>query len=342
MTAALFVPEIALPHAQALFMEIMDFLDEDLGLIDFIPDAERGGDMIERPRVGQLGSDFGRANIAGTQTDPATAANTTNTNERAVILHRTLLHEFFWSTMDRSGFTPQSYSEEIGRQMAVKAGQRLLDDIYNANLAAAASVVGDHEHDVYVDTVTAGSQVDFIPNTLQGAKFLLGDHMENIDVGVCNSKQWNDMRIDLISNDDFRVPNIVGDVIRGNLFRTVLGVTFIVDDQIPTSAGPTTSSPTRQRALLFRSRNRNPAGEAPLTLSFQRPLTIHNQFVLGGQSRREQLHAEMSYALGIRGKQWDSATVSENPTDAQLATSTNWDDSFDDLRQHGVIAVLTN
>ena len=338
----LFIPEVANAHAEAAYLEIMEFLDREMGLIDFLPVAARGGDYVQNPRFGQLSAGFERADVAGTLTTSATSTTTTNSNERMVVLHRTLYHPYSDSTSRRSGLMPEAYSREIGRQMAVKAAQQMLSDIYGAAHASAQPAALDHEHDVYVDTGVAANQVDLTPTVIEAAKFKMTDHMENLDVGVCHSKQWEDVRQDLITNDDFRVPNIVGDLIRGQLYRTVLGITFIVDDQIGTEAGPTGGSPTKFRALLLRSRNRNPLGVAPVMVSLQTPLTIWGQFTLGNQTRQNQLQAYMAYALGFRGSQWDSTNGGANPSNAALTTSTNWDESNDDDEQHGIVRVVTN
>lgn len=338
----LFIREVALAHAQANFLEIMTFLSEELGMFDTIPGAELGGDFVENPRIGQISAGFERADVAGTLTTAATDTTTTALNERMVVLHRTLFHEFFQSTTRRGSLGPEAYSAELGRQMAIKAGQKLLVDIYNVAITSAEVAALDHENDVYVDDTVTANQTDLSVTVIQNSKFKMTDHMETLDIGVVNSKQWNDLRIDLISNDDFRVPNIVGDLVRGNLFKSVMGITFIVDDQIPTDAGPTTGSPTKQVAIFLRSRQNNPNGEAPIMVSFQRPLILHEQHVLGQQSRKDQLQAEIAYALGVRGSQWDSTNGGVNPSDAALTTSTNWDESNDDDEQHGVIKVITN
>ncbi len=334
----LFIREVAQVHASANFLEIMEFLSLEMGLFDIIPGAELGGDFMENPRYGQISAGFEIADVAGTLTTSASATTTTALNERMVVLHRMLFHSFFESTTRRGSVGPEGYSAEVGRQFAIKAAQRMLTDIYNAALASAAPAALDHEHDVY----NVATPVTLSTIVIQNGKFKMTDHMETLDIGVVNSKQWNDLRIDLISNDDFRVPNIVGDLVRGQLFKSVMGITFIVDDQIPTVAGSTTSVPRKQRGLFLRSRQANPNGEAPIMLSFQRPLIIHEQHVLGQQSREDQMQAELAFALGFRGSQWDSTNGGVNPSDAALALSTNWDESNDDDEQHGIVSVLTN
>lgn len=337
----LFIPEIAQPHAMADYFEIMDFLST-AGLIDFIPDAARGGNYVERPMVGQLSAGAERADVAGTLTTAASTTTTTNLNHRMVTLHRTLYHSYFISTPIRAGMTPEQYSAEIGRQIAIKFAQKLLSDVYGIAHASCQAAALDHEHDVYVDTTTAGSQVDYVPTTLLDGKFKMTDHMESLDWAVAHSKQFNDMRTDQITNADNVVPNIVGDLMRGTLFRNILGVNHIVDDQIGTETGPTTTSPTKYRALLLRSRAMNPAGAAPVTVSFQTPLRIDTQHVLSGQVRENELQGYAAWAIGIPGSQWDSTNGGANPTDAALITATNWDESNDDDEQHGIVRVVTN
>ena len=333
----LFIREVANAHLAANFLEILEFLSMEMGLFDVIPGAELGGDFVENPMYGQVG-EFERADVAGTLTTSASATTTTALNERMVVLHRTLFHEFFQSTTRRGSVGPEAYSAELGRQMAIRGGQKLLTDIYKSALASTAVAALDHENEVYSEA----SPVTLSTTVIQNSKFKMTDHMETLTIGVVNSKQWNDLRIDLISNDDFRVPNIVGDVVRGNLFKSVMGITFIVDDQIPTAAGPTTASAAKQRGLLLRARDSNPNGQAPIMISFQRPLIIHEQHVLGQQSRKDQLQAELAFALGFRGSQWDSTNGGVNPSDAALVLTTNWDESNDDDEQHGMVSMITN
>lgn len=320
----------------------MAFLQKNMGLIDMIPGAELGGNYVENPRYGQLSAGFERADVRGTLTTTANVTTTTALNERMVTLHRTLYTEYFQSTTRIGSVGPEAYSAEMGRQIAIKAGHQVLSDIYGPAIAAAATTAIDHEHDVYVNNTTAANQVDLTVAVLQAAKFKMTDHMESLDIAVCHSKQWNDLRVDLLTATAHVVPNIVGELVRGNLFKSVLGVTFIVDDQIGTAAGPTSGSPLKHRALLFRSRMANPNQEAPVMMSFQRPLIIHEQHVLGEMSRRDQLQAEMAYAVGFRGFGWDSTNGGENPSDAALILESNWDEANDDDEQHGIVSVITN
>jgi hypothetical protein len=198
---------------------------------------------------------------------------------------------------------------------------------------------------VFVDTATAGSQVDFTASVIQDAKYKLADHQERLTIGICHSKQWNDARIEQITNDDFRVPNVVGDLLRGVLFRNVLGVNWIIDDQLPTNYVDGTADPsnaTLYNALLVRPQSQDMNGMAPFNVSFQTPLRIDTQHVLGEQVRRNQVQGYASWGLGVRGAGWDSDNGGANPAATALGLATNWDKAADDVRQHGVIHVATN
>jgi len=337
------IPEDADPHANAAFMEVMDFLDARFGVIDFTGPDGKGGNYKHRPRHGQISAGFQRSDVAGTITGGAAATTLTNKNETMVRLDRTLFHEYFPVTSRRAGETPQSYAAEVGRQFGIKAGIRVLADVYNASIAAADSVADDHDHEPYVDDTAGSNQVDLSPTVIQAGSYLLADHMQSLDIGVTHSKCWNDLTQGLLTTaNTYQVPTIIGELLRDGMFRNVLGKNWIVDDQVPTAAGPTTSSPDKYRTLLYRSKFKNRLGEAPVEVRLKEPLTVHEQHVLGLQSRKEQLQAEFAYNLGIRGKQWDTANGGVNPSDANLALATNWDDSYNDHRQHGNILIVTN
>ena len=337
----LYIPIIAERMSAAVFLEVMRFLSDDLGLIDYIPDSSAGGDYVHLPKYGKISSGFDRLDVTGTITTGQSAKTSTMKDQIAVVRHKGLLFEYYASNADRAGITSEEFSAEIGRQIAIEAAKSLIVDCYNASIAAADNCSGDHDHDPYVDTGTAGSQVDMTADVIQSAKYLLGDLMDTLDIAVDHSKQWNDLTQSSISTA-YNVPNIMGDVYRNGQFRQILGTTFITDDQIPTAAGPTTGSPTKYQALFFRSRKNHPEGLAPLVVSFQRPLTIYTQHVLGQQSVKFQRQPELAYAVGVRGMTWDVSSGGANPTDGAFATATNWDDAYSHHKELGIVLLRSN
>ena len=337
MSNTLFVPEIANAHARSVWYQVMKFLDGDLGIINYTGDPRFGGEYVQRPRVGQL-STVERANIASLSSS-ATNRESTNTNEKMVKVHRTMLHEFYDVEPFQAGMSKEFWSVEIASQFVQRFAQKLLGDIYNVALGSCEDATISHQYSVYQDTATAGDQVDLTVDVLQAAKYELTDQMENLTVGVCHSKQWNDLRVDLLAAANlYNVPNVVGDLLRGTLFMNVLGVNWIVDDQIPTVAG---SNATRYNALLLRPKGKDPNGLAPLSVDLTKPMEIIEQHVLGGQSAKRQMQAFANWRLGASGSSWDS-NVGANPTDANLRLATSWDAAADDVRMHGMVEVSTN
>ena len=344
MTATLRTPEVANAHASNVFYEIMDFFALQ-GLIEYTPDAARGGQYVYSPRIGRLaGGVLERANV-GTPSGAATARSTTNTVQVGVLVHRQKLTDWYITEPIIAGVGEEQYAADVGNQMAVLGAQALLKDIYYVSIASAQDATLDHNSSVFVDTATAGNQVDFTAAVIQAAKFKMTDHLEGTTIGVCHSKQWQDSRLEEIQNDDFRVPNIVGDLMRGVLFHNVLGTMWIVDDQVPTNYIDGTSAPvnaTLYNSLLFRPAGQDPNGLAPLSISFQTPLRMDTQHVLGGQVRRNQLQVYASWNLAVRGSQWDVSTGGANPDATTLGTASNWDDSTDDHEMHGIVRLATN
>ena len=274
--------------------------------------------------------------ITGTLTDTQTAKTLTHKDEIAVVRHKSLLMEWFNASTERSNVSKEQFSAEVGRHIGIEAAKTLIVDLYNAAIASADSVATSHQHDVYVNDTDASDQVDFTPSGLATAKGLMGDLQTQMDSGVMRGAAFTDLTQASISTA-FNVPNIMGDVYRNGQFREILGTRFIVDDQLPTTAGATTGSPDKFNTLLFRSRKNHPQNLAPLVVSFQRPLEIFEQHVLGQQSVKFQRQPEMAYAIGVRGKQWDIPNGGSNPSDSAFATATNWDDAFSDHKEVGVV-----
>ncbi len=339
MTATRRIPEIATLHAQALFYEVMEFFSTE-GLIDFTDEAARGGEYVYKPRVGQMASKPAERSNVASLSSGATVRSTANKQENMIVLRRQKFTEWYDYEPLVAGMLGDAYDNEIARQMAIMFAQSLLVDIYRCAIGTAQIAGIDHEHNVYVDTATAGDQVDFTASVLQAGKFKMTDQMETLDIGVCHSKQWNDSRIEDITDGFSTVPNIVGDVIRGVLFRNKLGVTWIVDDQMPTVSG---SNAVRYQALMLRSRGRDRNGRAPISVSLQRPLEFSRQHVQGEQQTRRQFQGFADWAIGVPGASWDVTAGGANPTDANLLVSTNWDESAqDDDEMHGIINVGSN
>jgi len=68
---------------------------------------------------------------------------------------------------------------------------------------------------------------------------------------------------------------------------------------------------------------------------------ITNIETSNGKERIETtFQADYTFGLGLKGYTWDEATGGKSPTDAELATGTNWDKVATDIKHTaGVIAI---
>ena len=68
---------------------------------------------------------------------------------------------------------------------------------------------------------------------------------------------------------------------------------------------------------------------------------ISNIDTSNGQTRIETtMQVDYSFCLGLKGYAWDEANGGKSPTDAELATGSNWDKVATDIKNTaGVIAI---
>jgi hypothetical protein len=337
-----YIPTIQREIAEARFFDVLDALNAEFGLIDFAPDAARGGQYVYDPVYGQLSGGLERADVNGTLTTGLTPRTTTRKLQTMVNLSRTHLFEFYISEAYQSGKSEQQIDAEASRQLGIFAAKKLISDIYVSSIAAADSVAGDHDYDPWVDTGTEGNKFYMSPAVLTAGRALLGDQMLNLDVAIMSGFSFGKLEAAAISTS-FNVPNVMGEVFKGGMFRQCLGMKIIADDNLSNAAGTTSGSPTKRQTLLFRSKFKHPMGLAPVQVSFQKPFEIYDQHVLGlSGGVKYQRQVQACWSLGVRGKTWDVGNGGANPDDATLATITNWDDAYDSHKDHGTILIRSN
>lgn len=71
---------------------------------------------------------------------------------------------------------------------------------------------------------------------------------------------------------------------------------------------------------------------------------ITNIQTTNGQTRIETtMQADYSFGLGLKGYTWDEANGGKSPTDAELATGSNWDKTATDIKHTaGVVAIASD
>lgn len=68
---------------------------------------------------------------------------------------------------------------------------------------------------------------------------------------------------------------------------------------------------------------------------------VVTQDITGQENLIMRIQGEYAENIGIKGYTWDTVNGGENPTNAALATSTNWDTAFADMKDRAGVALRT-
>lgn len=204
------------------------------------------------------------------------------------------------------GDASRTFSRVIGRQTAVAMPQEQLNRTLAALEAKLDSVAALEEDDTAA-TITTEGMVDAL------SKF--GDAAGRIVLWVMHSKPFFDLLKDQISDAVYRANGV--QIVQGT--PVTLGRPVLVTDDAGLLESDGVSSGvdaystlglTRMAAEIIMSESPVAALEGPIT---------------GSDNLFYRWQAEYSYNLQLRGCQWDISNGGKNPTNANVATATNWD-----------------
>ncbi len=193
----------------------------------------------------------------------------------------------------------------VGTQMAVALRQAMLEAAL-MSLEAKLDSVAALEEDDTAATITSRGLIDALAN--------FGDRANDIVCWVMHSKVYYDLV----------AVNLVDAVYRANGVRIVEGqpVTFgrpvLITDSASLVETNGVSTGVDKYSTLGLTR-----GAAMCKIS--EPPTVVTDLVTGLANIVYRFQAEGAYTVSLRGCEWDIANGGANPTDATLATATNWD-----------------
>ena len=209
---------------------------------------------------------------------------------------------------------PGEFAVLIGQQ----AAKATMIDQLNAGLrscVAALSGVATNLHNVTAASPTDTISTDNLIQTL--GKF--GDASNEIVAWVGHSAAYYKLVREQASTYSF-------DAVAGINIATgqpvTLGRPFIMTDS---SALYSATSPTDPHRVLGLTR-----GAIRIENSELEDLVV--QDVTGGAQLGVTVQGEFSYNVGIKGFRWDIGNGQSNPTDAALATSSNWDQAYTNVK----------
>lgn len=189
------------------------------------------------------------------------------------------------------------------------------------NTAIAALVAAIENQAAAKNDVSASAGINY--GTINGAHAKFGDRSGDIVANVMTGEVYHK----LVSQNLTNTAKLF--MANGVTVVDILNKAVIVTDAPALYA---TGTPNKQKVLglVPSAAVVSDAGDV-----------ISNVQTVNGQTRIETtMQVDYSFALGLKGYTWDEANGGKSPTDAALATGTNWDKVATDIKQTaGVIAV---
>jgi hypothetical protein len=196
---------------------------------------------------------------------------------------------------------PTQEGIEVAARMFAEA---LLADQLNAAVAAGVAAIGNVA--ALVSDVSATAKITH--SALNTTDALFGDMSQRLVARIMTGLQYHTLigenltnAKDLFNSDTVRIVDI-------------LGKSIVVTD-VP--ALRVTGAPNKQKVLTLTAGGIMVSDSGDL---------ITNIETKNGQTRIETtMQSDYTFGLGIKGFTWDETNGGKSPTDAELATGTNWD-----------------
>jgi hypothetical protein len=197
--------------------------------------------------------------------------------------------------------------------------EALLKDQLNTAIAALVASIANQA--TATNDVSATAGLNYV--ALNGAHAKFGDSSALILANVMTGEVYHKLIGQNLANSEHLF------LANGVTVVDILGKAVIVTDAPALYAAGT---PNKQKVLGL------VAGAATITDAAD---LITNIVTTNGKTRIETtMQADYSFGLGLKGYTWDEANGGKSPSDAEIATGSNWDKVASDIKQTaGVIAI---
>jgi hypothetical protein len=212
---------------------------------------------------------------------------------------------------------PTSEGIEVASRNFAEA---LMADQLNTAIACLVAAISNQSTATTVD-VSASANVSY--DTMNAANALFGDHSSNIVANVMSGASYHK----LISQNLTNTPQLF--VAQNVQVVDILGRPVIVTDAPSLYAAGT---PNKSKVLGLAD------GAAVV---YDGGDVISNIETNNGQTRIETtMQVDYTFGVAVKGYTWDVTNGGKSPTDAELATGTNWDKVATSIKHTaGVIAI---
>lgn len=195
---------------------------------------------------------------------------------------------------------PELAALTIGEQL----GKAKIADMLNAGISGSSAAIGSVPELVEGDGTAPPSFT-----LLNKGASRMGDRSGAIRAWVLHSTTLHGLFDNALTNAEnlFRYDGV-------NVVRDPFGRLFVVTDA-PSLAVTTTGTIYNTLGLV----------EGAVVVNDSNDFNAELNAITGGENIEYEYQAEWSYAVGAKGFAWDMANGGKSPTDAAIATPTNWD-----------------
>ncbi len=317
------IPEIVSEVASAQIVTKAALIESGIAVGDYGNKSIReGGTTVKVPFLRKLTGD---AEVLQ-EGVPLTASNVSADQDIGVICHR---GKAFQYTTLAEIVTGKDINQIIGEQL----GDFWAKVYDKALLSVLKGALPDtHKHDVSQSQFGQADVVIDAPKAID-AMALLGDNADNFEIIIMHSK----VHADLLKQHLIQFPDSAStdELIRTGKFGTFLGRPIIVSDSVTsetyTLSDNSGNTETRRKYYTFI------AQRGTMYLGFQRDLMTEYDKDILAQTNYLVTHAH--FCPHLKGVRWAANLL--NPSDAQLATGTNWTKVWED-KAIRIVALITN
>lgn len=222
------------------------------------------------------------------------------------------------------GMDPEMFSFILGQQIAPDVQV----DYANAAIGAVTAALRG-QTSLIVDQVSPTGVNTMRHSYLSNALAKMGDASGRIVAWVMHSKPFFDLVSQSMTDNVFEIG---GMVIKSGIPPTLGKPTIVVDSPaLVESSGSSVSSYitlglTADGVVVEQSEDQE----------------IASQLITGTENIGVRIQGEHAYNVGVKGYGWDMTNGGPNPTDAALATSTNWDYKMHDTKLGPGVLLLSD
>jgi hypothetical protein len=200
--------------------------------------------------------------------------------------------------------------------------EAMMRDQLNSAIAALRAAIVNQGAATTVD-ITAGTNAVVTYNTINDSHALFGDRSADLVAEVMTGSMYHKLIGQNLTNSTRLF------VAQGVTIVDILGKAVIVTD----APSLTVSGTPGSDCVLSLA-----AGAATV---FDGNDVISNIDTSNGQTRIETtMQVDYTFGLGLKGYAWDEANGGKSPTDAELATGTNWDKVATDIKHTAGVAAI--